>query len=363
DLEEAEDYRSAFGDFDLDLEETEPEAPTLDPGAPVTYDVGAVLTTRAAFGEALAGVARANRGRADCPIAVVDCGDADDLGTGIFARENRDAYFHCGVQDHAAATTAGALSLEGVVTVFADVGVFGLDGAYNQLRLNDINRTNLKVVATRLGLDAGEEGKAVQCVDYLSLAENLYGFRPVFPADPNQADRAVRYVLAQPGNWLVGLGATPAPVITDLDGRPFFAGDYAFEYGRLDLVRPGDHGVILTTGQLLSKALVVWEALREKGLEPSVLHVSSPKALESSEDPVLLQCLRKGRVITYEDHNVHTGLGSRVANYIAIRGISCRLMKIGVERYGASGTSAEVYRKLGLDPESLVGRAQKFLKR
>jgi transketolase len=152
-------------------------------------------------------------------------------------------------------------------------------------------------------------------------------------------------------------------VVLDEAGEPFFGGDYEFEYGRSDLVRRGEHGVILTTGQMLGRALEAWEVLRAEGMEPAVLHVACPKSLEESEDQGLLQALRKGRVVTYEDHNVHTGLGAQVANYIARRGISCRLLKIGIERYGCSGAEEEVYRAMGLGVDRLVERARKFLKR
>lgn len=363
DLSEPADYRDAFGDFDLDIEEPAPTQPPIDVGKPFDYGAREALPNREALGKALADVGRRNSREGERTIAVVDCHHAPIAGLDEYAKSRQEAYFHFGVQDHAAATAAGAMSLDGVVTVLTTAGVFGLDAIYNQLRVNDLNRSNLKLVVTDLGLDAGEGGKAVQCVDYIGLSDNLFGFRTVLPADPNQADRALRYVLGRPGNWMVGVGHTTLPVVTDLDGRPFFTRDYEFEYGRVDLVRPGESGVILTTGQILSRALEAWEALRDLGMEPSVLHVACPKALDDSEDPTLAQCLRKGRVITYEDHNMHSGLGSRVANYIATRGVSCRLMKVGVERYGVSGKPDEVYRKAGLDVETLVNRAQKFLKR
>ncbi len=362
-LEEASDYREAFGEFDLDIVEEVEEAPVPEVGGPVTYPAGQSLETWKAFGEALRDVAERNRGNSACPIAVIDTAPPGAVGTDAFARENRDNHFPFGVQDQAAATAAGALSLEGVVTLCVGKGAFGLDGVYNQLRLDDLNRTHLKLVLTHLGLDAGEDGKALQCIDYLSLLDSLFGFRAIFPADANHADRALRHILGRPGNWVLGLGGEATPIITDQRGKPFFGGKYEFRYGGVDLVRPGEHGVILVTGQMVAQALQVWEALRESDMEPSVLHVASPKTLDGSEDPVLLQCLRKGRVVTYEDHNVHTGLGSRVANYIAARGISCRLLKVGIERYGVSGSPAEVRRRLGLDPETLVAKALKFLKR
>lgn len=363
DLSEPADYRSAFGDFDLDLEEEQTAHPIPKVGDPFSYAAGELIENRAAFGRALADIGELNRGNDACPIAVIDCDLAASVRTAEFAQKNRHAFFQLGLQDHCAAVLAGALSVEEVLTIWASHGVFALDEAYNGLRANDINRSHLKVVATHLGLDLGEDGKARQCVDYLGLATSLYGFRAIFPADANQTDRAFRYMIRQPGNWILGLGRSAVPVIADELGNPLFAGDYEFDYGKVDLVRPGEGGAIVTTGQMLARALQIWEILKAEGQAPALLHVACPKVLEDSEDAVLLNSLRKGRVITYEDHNVHTGLGSRIANYIARRGVSCRLLKLGLDRYGASGSADDVYRLMGLGVNQTADRARKFLKR
>jgi transketolase len=363
DLGEAADYRSAFGDYDLDLGDDAPGFCAAETGTALTYEPGDVLDTRTAFGRALADVAERNKGQDKCPVAVIDCGLASSVRTVEFAQKNRGSFFQFGIQEHATATVAGAMSVDGVLTVWADRGAFGLSQAYSQLKANDINRAHLKVVATHLGLDAARDGKAYQCLDYLALTSSLFGFRAVFPADANQTDRAFRYIARQPGNWVLGLGRSEVPVITDLAGRAFFGEGYEFEYGKVDLIRPGDHGVLITTGQMLSKAIEAWDVLNGDGLAPMLLHAACPKALEEGDDPVLVSALRKGRVVTYEDHCVKTGLGSLVANCIAQRGISCRLLKVGVERQGLSGEAEDVYRMMGLGVDRLVERSRKFLKR
>jgi transketolase len=59
-------------------------------------------------------------------------------------------------------------------------------------------------------------------------------------------------------------------------------------------------------------------------------------------------------IITYEDHQIHTGLGSLIANVLAEHGLSIRFRKMGITRYGSSGKPDDLYRMQGLDAESLV---------
>ncbi|MBL7086570.1 MAG: transketolase, partial [Candidatus Cloacimonetes bacterium] len=63
-----------------------------------------------------------------------------------------------------------------------------------------------------------------------------------------------------------------------------------------------------------------------------------------------------GHIFTYEDHNVHTGLGSIIASKLVEYGIKCKLKKFGVTQYGVSGKNEEVYKVQGLDTESVANK-------
>ncbi len=169
-----------------------PEAAAIETGVPFTYADEDKIDNRTAFGKALKDIGEKNipLGR---PVCALDCDLASSVKSAEFARAFPDHFFQGGVQEHNTATVGGALSTMGILTFFADFGAFGMDETYNQQRLNDINRTNLKLVLTHLGLDVGEDGKTHQCIDYIGLARNLYRFKPIVPADPNQTDRVVRY--------------------------------------------------------------------------------------------------------------------------------------------------------------------------
>jgi len=327
-----------------------PQRPGVERGKARLYQVGEEVGNRKAWGQALLDLAELNIPRG-VPVVAFDCDLASSVRLEAFAQRFPDHFFEGGIQEHNTATVAGVLSREGVLTFFADFGVFGIDEVYNQQRLNDINGTNLKVICTHTGLDVGQDGNTHHCIDYLGLMRNLFGFKVIVPADPNQTDHAIRFVAREEGNFVVTMGREKEPVIADEEGRPFFGPGYTFRYGKGDLLRPGRDGAIVTMGAMLKKALRVRDALRREGIEVMVINISCPFALDGE---LLAQAASTGLIVSYEDHHVETGLGAEIAKLVAGEGWRVRLRRLGISSYGLSGTPDELYRGQGLDEETLA---------
>ncbi len=333
----------------------------IDLGRPFTYFPSDKIDNRAAFGKALLDIGKRNCGvEGKIPIAVFDCDLRDSVRTGWFAKELPDFFFEAGVQEHSTATVAGALSVCGVISVFADFGVFGIDEVYNQHRLNDINCTNLKLILTHLGIDVGQDGKTHHCIDYIGLMRNLFGFKIIIPADANQMDRAVRYVFGEYGNFAIGMGRESQPIIVDEEGSPLFGNGYDFIYGKVDVVREGEEVTILSYGNMLHRAIKASDELKKEGVYVRVVNV--PCVLDPDMENIL-KWGQEGVIIVYEDHHIHTGLGSIIADKVLELGTYIRMVKMGVRRYAPSGTPEELYEVEGLGVRHLIERIKKELGR
>jgi transketolase len=327
--------------------------PRLRTGKSRVYDKD--THPRVVFGNVLAEIAELNP---EVPMAVLDCDLAESVKSDQFAKVRPQNFFEAGVSEHTTATIAGALSINGVVTIWADFGVFAIDEAYNQLRLNDINETSLKICATHLGYNVGPDGKTHHCIDYIGVLRNLFGFKLVLPGDPNQTDHIVRYLLNQRGNYVIGLGRTKMPIMRTSGNRIFFDEKYMFEYGKCDLIRKGEDCAIMTFGAMLPLAVRACEILGEKGVNAAIYNITAPLHI----DPKTIREAAAAKfIITYEDHVVHSGLGSMVAQKIAREKINTRLIQMGIQEYGASDNPQELYRQYGLDPESLARTIKKNL--
>lgn len=335
------------------------EIPEVRKGSPVVYTPDVKTDNRSAFGRALLELGKENI-PAGVPIAAFDCDLAGSVKVKSFASEFPENFFEAGVSEHNTAATAGALSSQGVVTFFADFGVFGIDEVYNQLRLNDINETNLKVAVTHCGIDVGEDGKTHHCLDYVGAARNLYGFRVIVPADPNQTDRAVRYAASTFGNFIIVMGRSKTPVITDEDGNPYYDENYQYRYGEADIIRKGSDAALFCMGSTVHRAVQVHQILQEKGIHVAVINAHSPLNIPLE---VIKQAAKNGIIFTYEDHNVNTGLGAEVSQLVAAEGLGARVVSFGVRDYAPSGSANDLYRVLGLAPEQIAEKIAEQLGR
>ena len=331
----------------------------IETGQPLTYGLDQKLGNRDAFGKALEDIAKLNKDKANTnPIIALDCDLKESVRTHLFEHIAPEWFVEGGVQEHNTVTIAGVASVEGILTFFADFGVFGIDEVYNQQRLNAINHTNLKTVITHSGINVGQDGKTHHCIDYLGLAKNLPGFKVIVPADPNQTDRALRYVSRVAGNFLIVTGRGKNPVIPDQDNNPLFGDNYAFTYGVVDIVRDGDKGVIMTYGASLFEALQAWEKMEGEGISFALWNISAPLALQKED---VEKAIFKGPIITFEDHLIHSGLGSIVGELIAATGMGTIFRKIGVADFAPSGSTAELYCEMGINAESLVNEARRIV--
>ena len=329
----------------------------IDTGKPITYFSDEKLDNRTAFGRALLDLVKRNEG--GTPIVAVDCDLLGSVKLDMLNKEKPERVIEAGVQEHNAAAMAGALSSEGVITFFADFGVFGVSETYNQHRLNAMNHTNLKVVVTHCGINVGEDGKTHHALDYVSAPLNWFGYKVIVPGDPNQTDRVVRYVARTYGNFVVAMGRSKLPIILDENGKPFFGEEYEFEYGKIDVVRDGEDPVLITYGSTLHIVVNVADRLKREGMKPVVLNVPCPNDID---EKVMRNYIPGRKVFVIEDHNVFTGLGTIMGSFLIEKGlIPDRFIKMGVPEIPVSGSWDLLYRIYHLDEESVYKKVSEVI--
>ncbi len=334
--------------------------PEVKVGTPIVYQAGDKSDNRGAWGKALLSVADANMSRDDLKVGVFDCDLSGSVKTAAFGKKYPESFFQFGIAEHSTATTVGSLSTESALAIWAAFGMFGIAETYNQARLNDINESNVKLFCTHSGVNVGEDGKTHQCIDYFGLLNSTFGWKVITPADPNQTDRIARYVLSTPGNYAVVMGRAVIPVVTDESGEPYFGEQYTYRYGRMEKIRSGELVALVSAGNMLPYAMEAWQTLADEGARVALVSVSDWSDLHAEDLAMLSEF---GDIVTLEDHNIRTGLGTTLAAAMFEAGYSARLTKLGVHEYAGSGKPVELYRMLGLDAESVAERVRTVLER
>ncbi len=320
------------------------KTPVVNTGTPKTYGVELLTDCRGAYGAALADLATLN------PHVLAMTADlAESVKTDGVKKLFPDRHIECGIAEQHMMSSAGGLSLRGFVPFCSTFGAFMTSRAKDQARVNDINETNVKMVATHCGLSVGEDGPTHQAIDDISSFAGFFHTSIFEPADPNQCDRIIRHVAGAHGNFYVRMGRSKLPILTKEDGTPFFAGDYEFKPGKADVLRQGKRATIVASGPMVTYAL---QAAEKLGGDIEVIAVSS--FIPFDAETIAASAKKTGRVVTAHDHNIDTGLGSFVQEALFEAGILVPVKRLGVSAYQLSGTSDELYVKAGLGVEDIV---------
>ncbi len=175
----------------------------------------------------------------------------------------------------------------------------------------------------------------------------------IVPADAIEARKATVAAASVPGPVFLRLGRPAVPTIT--------AEDDPFEVGRARVLRPGRDVTLVACGIMVAEALHAAQALAEDGVDAGVINVHTIKPLDEA---TLVQAVQAtGVVVTAEEHQVHGGLGSAVAEVVT-RHCPCFIDMVAVQDvFAESGEADELREKYGLTYQHIREKALGLLKK
>jgi transketolase len=303
------------------------------------------MTSKAAATREALGPTLIRLRREGLDIVVVDA----DLGGSTTAREFGKAFperfFPVGVAEQNMVNVAAGLAATGKTVFISTFAVFAPGRCFDQLRLGIAQpRQNVKLVGSHAGIITGEDGASAHGIDDLALMLSLPGFRVVVPADVVEAEQAIEVAARTPGPFYVRCVRPKIPVIYDESHK--------FQLGKAHLTRPGKDVTVMAIGVMVWKALEAADLLAAEGIDCRVLNMASLKPLD--EEAVLAAARETGAIVTAEDHLVHGGLASVVAQTLALHQPT-PMAFIGMQdQYAVSGRWDELLKRYGLTAEKIV---------
>lgn len=303
---------------------------------------------REAFGKALVNLAECYPN-----FVVFDADVAGGTGTHHFRRAYPERFFQLGIAEQNMMAVAGGFASVGVVPFVTTFAVFCLR-ALEQVRLSiAYSRRNVKIIGSHPGLDVGPDGASAQALEDLAAFRAIPGMVVVSPADPLEVALATEAILNYEGPVYMRTGRSPA--------RRILSPDYRFEWGKGRILRDGYDVTLVACGVEVARALDAAEILAREGISARVVNMSTVKPIDKE---LLVRCAEEtGCFVTAEDHNIHGGLGSAVAEALA-QSRPCPVEFIGVrDIFGESGEPEELADKYGLTGLHIAAAAERAIRR
>lgn len=305
--------------------------------------------TRDGYGE---GVVAA--GETDKNIVVVCCDLTESTRSLAFKKKFPERFVQMGVSEQSMVSIAAGMALSGKVPWIASYAMFCPGRAWEQVRTNvALNEANVKIAGAHAGVSVGPDGATHQAIEDLAILRCIPKMTILAPCDAIEARKAVLAASKMVGPAYVRLAREKTPVFTT-ENSPFVL-------GKAEILRDGEDAAIVACGPLLHNALLAAEELSKKGIECTVVNNHTIKPMD--EKTIIAAAERCGAVVTVEEHQVQGGMGSRVAEILALSE-PVPMEFVGVEdRFGESGEPKELIEHFGMGVESIKNAVKKVLKR
>ncbi|MDD2220944.1 MAG: transketolase family protein [Clostridia bacterium] len=306
------------------------------------------IATRDAYGKALVELGKENPA-----VVVLDADLSHSTKTIKFAEAFPQRFFNAGIAEANMTGVAAGLATAGKHPFISSFAVFAAGRAFEQIR-NSIVYPHLSVTvaASHAGVTVGEDGGSHQAIEDIGLMRLLPGMTVIVPADAIETAGAVRALASYNGPSYLRLGRLAVPQVN--------SEDYQFQVGKATVLKEGETVAIFACGLMVAKALEAAEKLADQGISAAVINVSTIKPLDN--ETIIAYAKKCGAVVTAEEHNIIGGLGSAVAEVLA-ENCPTKMARVGIEdKFGQSGSPAELLELYGLTAENIAQKAETLLK-
>ncbi len=302
---------------------------------------------RQTFGQALVEAARNNP-----RIVALSADSSSGSGMTPFKEEFPGRHFEFGIMEQGIMGFAAGLATTGKIPFFAAIAPFVTARPFEMFR-NDLGymRQNVKVVGRSAGLTYSDLGATHQSLDDIAIIRTIPGVTVINPGDPIDIVKAVHAAAEHRGPVYIKIGAPKMPVLMDPS--------YAFQIGKGVVMEEGRDIAIIATGTLLSKAVAATKILQSKGFRPRLINMHTIKPLD--RELVLKAAAETGKIVTVEEGYLAGGLGSCIAELLAVEHpVPMKMMGVD-DQYAETGPYEDLLALLGLQGEQIAESVERFL--
>ncbi len=292
----------------------------------------------------------ANEDKRICAITA-----AMKAGTGLleFSKEFKGRCFDVGIAEEHAVTFSGAMSVGGVLPVFAVYSTF-LQRAYDQL-LHDVSLQGAHVV---LGIDragiGGEDGETHQGLFDVSLLNTVPGSTVFAPSYFDEMEPCFKKALYE----CKGLAAVRYP----RGGELYKPCDYKYSGKHFDIYGDGNNTIsIVTYGRIFSYATQAIRSLKRLGIGVNILKLNQIRPIDNEAVEYLLG---RKKIFFFEEAQKAGSCGQALCLALAEKSYKGKYTLTAIDdEFVSSGTSSELLHKYKLDKDGMIEIIKKSTRR
>ncbi|MBP9711574.1 MAG: transketolase family protein [Candidatus Pacebacteria bacterium] len=287
------------------------------------------------------------------------CADlSESTQMNLFKEKFPERFVEMGVAEQNLVTVASGMAASGKVPFCSSYAMFSPGRNWEQIRTTiTYNDRPVKIIGSHAGISVGPDGGTHQALEDIALMRVLPNIDVISPCDSIEATKATTAITNSGKPAYLRLAREKTPVITT-EQTPF-------NIGKAEIYFLPDIGLaevaIIATGGLLHRALVAAKELESEGVKIKVMNLATIKPIDT--EAIISLAKECKAIVTVEEHQVMGGMGSAVAEVLALN-CPVPIEFIGVkDKYGQSGTPDELIEHYGMGKEAIKDAVQRVLKR
>ena len=311
--------------------------------------MGNKVPMRDGYGKALLELCEKNS-----QVMVLDADVAKSTRTVWIRDQFPEHFIDMGISEQDMVGTAAGMALGGMIPFCSTYGVFLAGRAWDQIRTTVCyNNLNVKLGGAHAGISVGPDGATHQALEDVAIMRVLPNMTVIVPCDAEETRKATLAMAAMNGPCYIRFGREAVPVVTD-ENTPF-------EIGKANILRDGTDVTIMANGAMVYEALQAADTLAESGISAQVINMHTIKPLDT--DCIIHAAQKTGCIVTAEEHQAAGGLGSAVAECLALHAPVPMEMVAVNDSFGESGQPQELMDKYQLNAAAIMAKVKAVLQK
>lgn len=278
----------------------------------------------------------------------------NSIGMVEFSKKYPNNAINCGIQEENMIGVAAGMSAVGFIPFTHTFACFATRRVLDQIYVSGaFARANIRMLGSDPGITASYNGATHMPFDDIGLLRAIPNMTIIEPTDSTMLKDIIRTTAHRYGMFYIRLSRKNAIQV--------FKEGSTFEIGKAVTIKEGKDITIIASGICVDEAMKASEQLKEKGIDAEIINMFTIKPID--EEAIIESAKKTHAVITVENHNIHNGLGSAVAEVLSEQ-CPTPLKRMGIhDEFGEVGDVEYLKKRFGLTAQDIEREAEAMIER